>query len=224
MSIDSFDLANLPDQLRRKLEPRSADYTAHRAFAPQYAFGRHRGPAPRHAHRASVMIAILPGRSGEWHIPLTLRPSHMSDHGGQISLPGGRAESNETPWRTACREFGEELGCSSGYLQPLGTLTSLYVFASNHLVTPHVSIGSLRPSMNPNPTEVAQVIQLSVSELISDTISSIGIMRRGTAEFEAAGFRVEEHFVWGATAMILAELRELILEIQQDNRFEPWLQ
>jgi len=148
----------------------------------------------------------------------------MSDHGGQISLPGGRAETNETPWRTACREFGEELGCSSGYLQPLGTLTPLYVFASNHLVTPNVSVGSLRPAMHPNPKEVAQVIQLSVSELISDTISSMGTMRRGTAEFEAAGFRVGEHFVWGATAMILAELRELILEIQHDNRFEPWLQ
>ena len=224
MSTESMDLANLPDQLRRKLEPRSPDYVAHRAFAPQYAFGRHRGPAPRYAHRASVMIALIPGKSGEWNIPLTLRPSQMSDHGGQISLPGGRAESNETVWRTACREFGEELGCTTEYLQPLGLLTPLFVFASNHLVTPNISVCSLRPTLRPNAKEVAQVIQLSVTELISDTIHSVGTMRRGNAEFEAAGFRLGDHFVWGATAMILAELRDLILEIQKDNQFEPWLQ
>ena len=224
MSIESMDLANLPDQLRRKLESRQPDYRAHRAFAPQYAFGRHRGPAPRSAHQASVMIALIPGRAGEWSIPLTLRPSQMSDHGGQISLPGGRAEPDETTWRTACREFGEELGCTTEYLQPIGVLTPLYVFASHHFVTPNLSISSHRPPMKPNPKEVAQVIHLSVSELISDTIASIGTMRRGTADFEAAGFRIGEHFVWGATAMILGELKQLVLEIQNDNRFEPWLQ
>lgn len=224
MSIEAMDLDNLPDQLRRKLEPRKPEYTAHREFAPQYAFGRHRGPAPRYAHKASVMIALIPGKAGQWFIPLTLRPSHMSDHGGQISLPGGRAEASESPWRTACREFGEELGCTTEYLQPLGTLTPLYVFASNHFVTPNVCVSSLRPTMNPNPKEVAQVIQVAVSELLSDTISSLGTMRRGTADFDVPGFRIADHFVWGATAMILAELRQVILEIQKDNQFEPWLQ
>lgn len=217
-----MDLANLPDQLRRKLDSRPADHRAHREFAPQYAFGRHRGPAPRSAHRASVMIALIPGRAGEWSIPLTLRPSQMTDHAGQVSLPGGRAESGETVWRTACREFGEELGCTTEYLQPLGLLTPLYVFASHHFVTPNLSVSSLRPTMNPNPKEVAQVIHLSVSQLISDTINTVGTMRRGTAEFDAVGFHIADHFVWGATAMILAELRQLILEIHQENQFDPW--
>jgi 8-oxo-dGTP pyrophosphatase MutT (NUDIX family) len=223
MSIESIDLANLPDHLRRKLEQRSSDQVAHRAFAPQYAFGRHRGPAPRFAHRASVMISLVPGRSGEWLIPLTLRPSQMSDHGGQVSLPGGRAEPGESTWRTACREFGEELGCTTEYLQSVGELTPIYVFASRHWVVPWVSVCSLRPSMSPNPDEVAQLIYLSVAELIADDMGTVGILRRGTADFEAPGFRIGEHFVWGATAMILAELQSLVRAIQQENRFEPWL-
>jgi 8-oxo-dGTP pyrophosphatase MutT (NUDIX family) len=223
MSIESIDLANLPDQLRRKLDQRSPEPTSHREFAPQYAFGRHRGPAPRFAHRAAVMIALVPGRSGEWSIPLTLRPSQMSDHGGQVSLPGGRAEPSESHWRTGCREFGEELGCTTEYLQPLGELTPIYVFASRHLVTPNVGVCGLRPAMNPNPEEVAQLIHLSVAELISDTITTVGTLRRGTAEFDAPGFRIGDHFVWGATAMILAEFRQLVLEIQTENQFEPWL-
>lgn len=169
------------------------------------------------------MIALVPGRVGEWFVPLTLRPSQMSDHGGQVSLPGGRSEPGESNWRTACREFGEELGCSTEFMQPLGELSPLYVYASRHQVTPCVSVCSLRPSMKPNPDEVAQLISLSINELISDEIQSVGTLRRGTADFDAPGFRVGDHFVWGATAMILSELRTLVLEIQKDNQFEPWL-
>ncbi len=223
MQLGSVDLSNLPEHLRRKMESGSLDRNAHREFAPQYAFGRHRGPAPRYSHKASVMISLIPAKAGEWLIPLTLRPSTMSDHGGQISLPGGRAESGESYWRTACREFGEELGCTTEYLQLLGELSSIYVFASRNNVVPCVSLCSLRPTMNPNPIEVAEIIYLSVTELIADDIGTIGTMRRGSAEFEAPGFRIGEHFVWGATAMILAELRSLIRAIQQENQFEPWL-
>jgi len=223
MNIESLDLVHLPDRLRRKLSDRPEDCAAHREFAPRYAFGRHRGPAPRSAHRASVLISLLPGRTGEWLIPLTLRASQMSDHGGQVSLPGGRAESDESTWRTACREFGEELGCSTEYMQSIGELTPLYVFASRHAVTPCVGVCSLKPTMAPNPKEVAQLIYLSVADLISDTICTVGTLRRGTMEFEAPGLRIAEHFVWGATAMILGEFRALVREIHQENQVEPWL-
>lgn len=147
----------------------------------------------------------------------------MSDHGGQVSLPGGRAEPSESTWRTGCREFGEELGCTTEYLQAVGELTPIYVFASRHWVVPWVSVCSLRPSMSPNPDEVAELIYLSVTDLIAEDMGTVGTLRRGTADFDAPGFRIQEHFVWGATAMILAELQSLVRAIQQENRFEPWL-
>lgn len=223
MSIESTDLSLLPDWLRRELANRTLeDRSVHRPYAPRYAYGRHRGPALRSAHRASVMISLLPGKSGTWQIPLTLRPSQMADHGGQISLPGGRSESGESEWRTACREYGEELGCSTEYLQPLGQLSPLYVFASKHSVTPMVSVSSLKPKINPNPDEVAAVIYLSVEQLLSDECMRIGTLRRGNSEFDAPGFQVDGHFVWGATAMILGEFRETIRRILRDNSTEPW--
>ncbi|MEI8213824.1 MAG: CoA pyrophosphatase [Planctomycetota bacterium] len=239
MDFESADLSNLPEQLRRYWSDSSSRDESqalseskrhlvptdhpHREFAPSYSYGRHRGPGPRFAHSASVLVTLLPAARGNWDIPLTLRPSQLTDHGGQVSLPGGRSEGDESVWRTACREFGEELGCTTEYLQHLGELTPLYVYASRHRVTPVVAVSSLRPSIQPNPEEVAELILLPIRDLLADTIKTIGTMRRGSVEFETHGFTISGHFVWGATAMILGEFRTIVRKLVEENSFEPWL-
>ena len=146
----------------------------------------------------------------------------MADHGGQVSLPGGRSNRGETVWRTACREFGEELGCTTEYLQPIGELTPLYVYASRHLVTPVVATSSLRPTFRPNPDEVAELIFLPLQDLISDDTFTVGTLKRGTVEFDAPGCRVGNHFVWGATAMVLGQVRSMIRSVLAEQIEEPW--
>jgi 8-oxo-dGTP pyrophosphatase MutT (NUDIX family) len=223
--LDTVSLSNLPELLRRKIsqqEDAEGHCAAHRDLAPQYAYGRHRGPAPRFAHQAAVLISLVPAAGSEWFIPLTLRPTQMADHGGQISLPGGRSDSGESVWRTACREFGEELGCTTEYLQPVGQLKPLYVYASRHMVTPIVGVCSLRPTFHPNPDEVAELIQLPLRDLIADDAIKVGTMLRGNVQYDAPGFRIGEHFVWGATAMVLAELRSLVREISEEQNQDPW--
>ncbi len=222
-SIES--LANLPEMLRRhmmKVDLSKGPCEAHRELAPQYAYGRHRGPAPKFSHPAAVLICLIPVSGSEWTIPLTLRPKQMADHGGQVSLPGGRSDSGETVWRTACREFGEELGCTTEYMQPICELTPLYVFASRHLVTPVVAVSSLRPSFHPNPDEVSELIFLPLRDLISDDAVSVGTLKRGTSQFDAPGFRVRDHFVWGATAMVLGQLRNMVRELCAQQTEETW--
>jgi len=145
----------------------------------------------------------------------------MADHGGQVSLPGGRANAGETAWRTACREFGEELGCSTETMQHIGELTPLYVFASRHFVTPVVAISTLRPSFMPNPDEVAELIFLPLRDLVMDQAISIGTLKRGTVEFDAPGFHIGGHFVWGATAMVLGQLRDLIRQVLSEQFHNP---
>ena len=219
------DLSNLPELLRRrmsKLDMSKSLCEAHRELAPQYAYGRHRGPAPKFSHPAAVLICLIPMSSSEWTIPLTLRPTQMADHGGQVSLPGGRSDSGETVWRTACREFGEELGCTTEYMEPICELTPLYVFASRHLVTPVVAVSSLRPSFLPNPDEVAELIFLPLRELMSDDAVIVGTLQRGNVQFDAPGFRVGGHFVWGATAMVLGQLRHIVRDICDEQIDEPW--
>jgi 8-oxo-dGTP pyrophosphatase MutT (NUDIX family) len=222
---ETTNLSNLPELLRRRLAKSGNEKkicNAHREWAPRYAYGRHRGPAPRYSHPAAVLICLLPVSHNEWSIPLTLRPTQMADHGGQVSLPGGRSESGETVWRTACREFGEELGCTTEYLQPICELSPLYVYASRHLVTPIVAVSSFRPSFNPNQDEVAELIFLPLRELIADEAMIAGTMKRGTIEFDAPGLRIGTHFVWGATAMILGQLRSMVREILLEQVDEPW--
>jgi len=222
---ETVDLSSLPEQLRRRMARGSkADgiCESHRELAPQYAYGRHRGPVPRNAHPAAVLVCLVPLSGSDWTIPLTLRPKQMADHGGQVSLPGGRSDTGETVWRTACREFGEELGCSTEYLQPVGELRSLYVYASRHHVTPIVGACSLRPSFQPNPDEVAELIFLPLRELISEDAIRLGTLKRGSVQFDAPGIRVGEHFVWGATAMVLGELRQIIRQIISEQSQSPW--
>lgn len=102
-------------------------------------------------------------------------------------------------------------------MQPIGQLTPLYVYASRHRVTPMVATCSLRPSMQPNPDEVAELILLPLRELISDTVKTLGTMRRGNVEYEAPGFQIAGHFVWGATAMILGEFRAIAKSIVETS-------
>ena len=222
--IETVNLSRLPELLQQRMsksDDAKRPCESHRELAPRYAYGRHRGPAPKYSHRASVLICLIPISSSEWTIPLTLRPKQMADHGGQVSLPGGRANAGETAWRTACREFGEELGCSTENMQPIGELTPLYVFASRHFVTPVVAISTLRPSFMPNPDEVAEMMFLPLRDLVSDQAISIGTLKRGIVEFDAPGFHIGGHFVWGATAMVLGQLRDLIRQVLPEQFPNP---
>ena len=218
-------LSNLPELLRRriaKVGTGSNRIDSHRELAPHYAYGRHRGPAPRYSHPAAVLLCLIPVSGSDWTIPLTLRSAQMVDHGGQVSLPGGRSDSGETAWRTACREFGEELGCTTEYMQPICELTPLYVYASRHMVTPILAASSLRPSFKPNEDEVAELIFFPLRDLIADEAISVGTLKRGTVQFDAPGFRVGNHFVWGATAMVLGQLRNMVRELLAEQSEEPW--
>ncbi|MCY2974691.1 MAG: CoA pyrophosphatase [Planctomycetota bacterium] len=203
---------------------------AQRQMAPELAFGRHRGPAPRNAHRAAVLISLTPRNfvapetkqeRFEWTIPLTVRARGLHDHGGQIALPGGRLEPGEESWEAARREYREELFSqvdsakadaslreerSVSKLEYLGPLSPIYVYASNNQVDVIVAAETTLPDYSPSSDEVDQVLLVPLSFLMREDACIIGTMSRGSTTFEAPGYRFGEHFIWGATAMILAEL------------------
>ena len=185
-------------------------FEAHRRFAPEMAYGRHRGPIAASAHRAAVVVALVAG-DGDLRFPLIVRSDSNHDHHrGQISLPGGRLDGNELAWHGAKREFAEELGASSESLRLITQLTPLYVYASNHSVQPFVAHCERPGAFEPNPDEVAELLWVSVSQLADPANVHLAKMLRGNCTYNAAGFRFGEHFVWGATAMILAELAAML--------------
>lgn len=176
--------------------------------SPELAYGRHRGPARPDVKQAAVLI-LFQRYSSQWHIILTKRSSKLGDHAGQISFPGGRIEQNESPWMAAVRETEEELGVLLPKLTPIGAIRPIYVFASHHWVRPFLAMQHNDLDFNPNRDEVETVISMPLPHLVASSPTLRPIVR-GTYQFLAPHIEYQEHAVWGATAILLQDVKALL--------------
>ncbi len=196
----------LAERLRRTLPGRRAQ----RLASPPLSYGRHHGPVPRNARRAAVMVLLYPEQE-TWHLPLILRTRRMLHHRGQVAFPGGGLEAGENAWQAARRELHEELGVWLDDAALLGSLSPLYVYASNFDVRPLVAVVDHRPDFRISPDEVEELLRIPLHELPDVAAWQRGpIPRRAGQIGQVPQFRWRGHVLWGASAMILAEL-QLIL-------------
>jgi 8-oxo-dGTP pyrophosphatase MutT (NUDIX family) len=207
-SVACLTSDDLPEQLAARLAS-GEPLPGRQGLSPAMSYGRHGGPARSDARDAAVLVMLYPLR-GQWHLPLTRRPAHLTAHGGQVSLPGGAIEADEMPAQAALREANEELGISPTDLTLLGTLSTVYVFNSNFLITPWVAATRNRIPFRPNPDEVAEVIELPLSELMRPEQPARMVIRRGSLEFSAPYLEWHEAKVWGATNVVLGELGRVL--------------
>ncbi|MBL7873514.1 MAG: CoA pyrophosphatase [Cyclobacteriaceae bacterium] len=173
---------------------------------------------PRFEHRSpakpgSVLI-LLYEEKGHIMFPLTKRPDYMGTHGGQISLPGGKAEPGESRIETALREAEEEIGIRASQVEVLGTLSEFFVIPSNFQVTPVVGYLKSRPDFKPDSKEVKKILIASIDDLLhADAVRTKEIMAANMFPMLAPHFEIENEIVWGATAMMLNEFRIVIQEV-----------
>ena len=172
-------------------------------------------PAPRDDTRDAAVLLLLYPRGGrhDWHLTLIKRPDYDGVHSGQIAFPGGRREGEESLAETALREAQEEIGLDPGRVTLLGELSPFFVFASNHLVHPFVGYTEQQPTFVPCAVEVAQIIEIPLSHLLEPASRrhETRELRWGPAQIPY--FAVDDHKVWGATAMMLAEFLELTRQL-----------
>jgi 8-oxo-dGTP pyrophosphatase MutT (NUDIX family) len=166
---------------------------------------------------SAVMILFCIDRQDRWFLPLTQRFTYNGAHSGQISLPGGKAEAGDLSLKdTALRECYEEIGIKEE-VDVLGSLTNLYIPVSGYLVEPFVGICKIRdPLFIPHEREVKKIIKLYTSDLVNNNSIKNGVIQLEGKEplgIETPYFGIEEHKIWGATAMILNELKEIIRTI-----------
>ena len=136
----------------------------------------------------------------------------MADHASQVSLPGGAVEPGETAAQAAIREFHEELGADGLAIDFLGTLSPLYVQASNYLVTPCVAAARSRPRLVPNPAEVEEVLEVPLGHLLDPAHFGSQVRQYEGRTYFAPHFLFQSHRIWVRTCMILGELVTLLEE------------
>tara|TARA_Y100001937_G_scaffold48826_1_gene68031 strand:+ start:63354 stop:64205 length:852 start_codon:yes stop_codon:yes gene_type:complete len=145
--------------------------------------------------------------------PLILRPGNQGPHSGQIALPGGKREPDESLTETAIRETEEEIGLDGREIQVLGKLTPLYIPVSGFAVHPFVGWFSGKPDFKRDPLEVDEILFYDLQRLSSPEFRTVYDFRYNGQEFQSPGFRLSERIIWGATAMILMELTEHLQSI-----------
>lgn len=163
--------------------------------------------------KAAVLILIYQ-KDRTPHLVFIHRTDLGQHHQNQISFLGGGQQAEESIEQTALREAREELGVDTEKIIIAGQLTPLYIQPSNYCVFPVVAISLNQPNFKPNPREVAAVIEVPLSHLLDDkNISCETWLLRGR-HVQVPFYQYEEHKIWGATAMILCELLELLGEMK----------
>jgi len=119
-------------------------------------------------------------------------------------------DKDESPVEAALREAKEELRIDPAATRILGELTPLYVPPSNYTIYPVVAAMEKRPHFQPSPEEVAEVLEIPVAHLLKpENVRREAWTLRGM-EVSVPFYSFRGHKIWGATAMILAELVEII--------------
>ncbi len=200
-----FVNTSIVDRLTQRLAGPLPGWWVQAAFQPELSFGRHFGPPPATARSAAVLVLLYP-HEGRWYLPLTLRPETLSDHPGQISLPGGSIQLGETAEEAALRELHEELGVRRDEVRVLGELSPIYLFNSNYRVSSWLAVATARPAWEPHAAEVAELIELPLAHLLDPANHVARTRVHYGIRSSCPGVLFGRHHIWGATSLVLAEV------------------
>jgi 8-oxo-dGTP pyrophosphatase MutT (NUDIX family) len=162
---------------------------------------------------AAVMMLLYP-KNEITHLVLIVRNAYNGVHSSQIAFPGGKYEiEDENYEQTALRETYEEVGVLPEKITVLKAFTPMYIPPSNFLVYPFLGICKEEIYFYPDPKEVADIIELPLSVFLDDEIViETKLTTSYATNISVPAFKIENHIVWGATAMILSELKEVLKE------------
>ena len=137
----------------------------------------------------------------------TERRGDLSRHAGEISFPGGRQDHPDEDLRsTALREAEEEIGLDPGGVELVGALPPVGTFVTGYRIFPFVGLIEPGQTWRPQATEVEQVLEFTLADLVSGHEMQ-RLIGKGVP-IKTPTYTVDGHLVWGATARIVQELLE----------------
>lgn len=161
------------------------------------------------------MAVFYPDADDLTHLVLILRKTYRGVHSNQVGFPGGRLELTDKDLQeTALRETEEEVGIPREEIKVIKQLTKLYIPPSDFWVHPYMGYVNKTPQFIPQESEVEKVLEVNLDEFMdSNSIIQKKLSTSYAREIEVPAFLLSGHVVWGATAMMLSEVKELLNEV-----------
>ncbi len=210
----NYSLKEFVEGLRDQLKEDLPGKLSHDKMSAKAVSGKGIKFKPKGRVKAGAVLILLFEEGDEVFFVLTQRPNYKGTHGGQVSFPGGKREEWDVDLiETALRETEEEIGISKSSVKVIGNLSEYFVGASNHLVLPVVGYIEHSPSFLPDTHEVAEVLKVPIAHLLSPNRVKTTVLEVGEAKFklQAPYFDLSDKIVWGATAGMLSELKDILL-------------
>lgn len=169
----------------------------------------------KHAKQAGVMALFYPDNQQLTKLALILRKTYKGVHSAQVGFPGGKLEPTDKDlMEAAIRETHEEIGVHPSEITVLKQLTQVYIPPSNFYVQPFIGLAKQTPLFKKQDEEVEDIIEVFLTDFIDErnvVIKSVSTSYKLNVEVPA--FKLNNHIVWGATAMMLSEIKDLLKEM-----------
>ncbi len=164
-------------------------------------------------YRNSAVAIFLYESLGEMHSILIQRPRYPGVHGGQIAFPGGKEDPEDISLEfTARREAFEEINIPMDYAELIGQLSDIHIPVSKFIVQPFVFAMQSLPDLIPDKREVDDIIHFNIRNLLREDVLKRADIRvaDNMVRKDIPYFDIDGKIVWGATAMMLSEFREIL--------------
>jgi len=167
------------------------------------------------AKYAAVLALFYPDNNQQTKLILILRKTYKGVHSAQVAFPGGKLDNQDKSLKeTALREAFEEVGVPTDTVEIIKTLSQVYIPPSNFYVQPFIGITKKTPKFIKQDDEVEKLIEVDLDEFLDDKSVITKLVKTSySVEVEVPAFNLNRYAVWGATAMMLSEVKDLLKQL-----------